>query len=113
MKYTWVIWVEALILASLFILELLFLPESLLTAPCYRDVVGFMDILFQIPRSNISSEAKDALLDSINAVEENIAVRLNTFKHTLVCLLFPAVWICGLAFAVPYGCKSSPSRLDS
>lgn len=98
-QWNWIVWTESIILASLFIFELCFLPESLVNKPCYRDVLGFRDIFFQLPRKK---EAEDALLASVH--EQKAGADLNSSKQTLLCLLYPAIWLAGLAFAVPYGC---------
>lgn len=100
-QWNWIVWTESIILASLFIFELCFLPESLVNKPCYRDVLGFRDIFFQLPRKK---EAEDALLASVH--EQKAGADLNSSKQTLLCLLYPAIWLAGLAFAVPYGCES-------
>jgi MFS family permease len=99
--YTWVIWLQALLFLSLFILELFFLPESQMSGPCYRSVLGLRDIFFQIPRY-ASMRVKDPLLAS----KRRALKPVGSTKQTLLTIKYPAVWVCGLAFSVPYGCES-------
>jgi hypothetical protein len=113
------------LLGALFILELLLLPESAHDAPCYRNVRGIWDIVFQLPTLEVIRERKGpSIFSDLEAVippvdvnkvlkkeTEVIMARFNTLKHTVQVAVYPAVWICGLAFAIPYGCTYSPSFL--
>jgi hypothetical protein len=98
--YTWIIWLEALLLASLLIFEVFFLPEAVTYAPCYRNIVDFSDFMFQLPRSSSSPDPPY----QTSPESKGAPAALDSFKKTLRAVKYPAVWFCGLGFAVPYGC---------
>ena len=75
-------------LASLLLFEVVFLPEAIPGTPCFRDLHTPRDVLFQLPVSP-NTITGDFFLST---------------RKTLAAIRYPAVWLAGLAFAVPYGC---------
>lgn len=79
---------EALMLAALLLFEAVFLPEAIPGTACFRNLHTFGDALFQLPVSP-NTITGDFFLST---------------RRTFVAVSYPAVWLAGLAFAVPYGC---------
>ena len=75
-------------LACILLFEAIFLPEAIPGTSCFRDLHTFRDSLVQLPTAP-NTIASDFFL---------------TTHKTLIALRYPAVWLAGLAFAVPYGC---------
>ncbi|KAF9777294.1 major facilitator superfamily domain-containing protein [Thelephora terrestris] len=85
--WTWIVWLEALMLTAILLFEVVFLPEAIPGAPCFRNLRSFGDVLFQLPTSP-------------NTITGDFFL---TTRKTLVAARYPSVWLAGLAFAVPYG----------
>lgn len=75
-------------LATLLLLEVVFLPEPIPGTACFRNLFTLRDVLFQLPTSP-------------NTVTRDLFL---TTRRTFVALKYPAVWFAGLAFAIPFGC---------
>lgn len=86
--WTWIVWLEALMLASILLFEVVFLPEAIPGTSCFRNVHTFRDALLQLPTSP-------------NTITGDFFL---TTRKTLAAIQYPGVWLAGLAFAVPYGC---------
>ena len=77
-------------LAAVLLFELVFLPEAIPGTPCFRDLHTFRDVMFQLPASR-TTVTGDFFL---------------TIRKTFAAVKYPAVWLAGLAYAVPFGCTS-------
>jgi len=98
-NYTWIIWLEALLLVLLLVFEICLLPESLPYSLCYRNIRQTKDIVLQLPRSSADlDEGSSTLLK-----DYKVPAPFDSFKKTTKAVGYPAVWLCGLGFAVPYG----------
>ena len=86
--WTWIVWLEALMLACILLFELIFLPEAIPGTPCFRNLHSLRDALVQLPTSP-------------NTITGDFFL---TTRKTFAALWHPSVWFAGLAFAVPYGC---------
>jgi len=75
-------------LASLLMFEVVFLPEAIPGTPCFRNLHTLRDVLFQLPIYP-NTITGDFFLST---------------RKTFAAVQYPAVWLAGLAFAVPYGC---------
>ena len=75
-------------LASLLMLEVVFLPEAIPGTPCFRNLHTLRDVLFQLPVFP-NTITGDFFLST---------------RKTPAAVQYPAVWLAGLAFAVPDGC---------
>lgn len=87
-SWTWIVWLEALMLAVVLLFQLLFLPEAIPGTACFRNVHSFRDILVQLPTEP-------------NTITGDFFL---TTRKTLAAAQHPSVWLAGLAFVVPYGC---------
>lgn len=75
-------------LAAILLFEIVFLPEAVPGTPCFRNIYTFRDAILQLPTS-LNTVTGDFFLST---------------RKTLAATQYPAVWLAGLAFAVPYGC---------
>jgi hypothetical protein len=88
-------WIQAILLGTVLLTELVLLPESLVSAPGYRAITA----------SNPSALVLQAPWGGSPFINEKSPRPIDSVIKTLRAVTYVPAWLAGLAFAVPYGCE--------